>query len=62
MHKCESSIVTMGRHLGCYQQTKSNSNEASWLANGKPCRCYYTCDHMIFMKWVISLNNRTVMC
>ena len=31
------------------------------LANGKPCRCYYTCDHMIFMKWVISLNNMTVM-
>ena len=32
------------------------------LANGKPCRCYYTCDHTIFMKWVISLNNRTVIC
>ena len=31
------------------------------LANGKPCRCYYTCDHTIFMKWVISLNNMTVM-
>ena len=31
------------------------------LANGKPRRCYYTCDHMIFMKWVISLNNMTVM-
>ena len=31
------------------------------LANGKPCRCYYTCDHMIFMKWVISMNNMTVM-
>ena len=29
------------------------------LANGKPRRCYYTCDHMIFMKWVISLNNIT---
>ena len=26
-------------------------------ASGKPRRCYYTCDHMIFMKWVISLNN-----
>ena len=31
------------------------------LANGKPRRCYYTCDHMIFRKWVISLNNMTVM-
>ena len=31
------------------------------LANGKPRRCYYTCDHLIFMKWVISLNNMTVM-
>ena len=31
------------------------------LVNGKPCRCYYTCDHMIFMKWVISPNNMTVM-
>ena len=31
------------------------------LVNGKPRRCYYTCDHMIFMKWVISLNNMTVM-
>ena len=31
------------------------------LANGKPRRCYYTCDHMIFMKLVISLNNMTVM-
>ena len=31
------------------------------LASGKPRRCYYTCDHMIFMKWVISLNIMTVM-
>ena len=22
------------------------------LANGKPCRCYYTCVYMIFMTWV----------
>ena len=26
------------------------------LTNGKPCRCYYTCGYMIFMSWVISLN------
>ena len=39
----------------------TNSNEVLDLANGKPRRCYYTCDHMIFMKWVISLNNMTVM-
>ena len=31
------------------------------LTNGKPCRCYYTCGYMIFMTWVISLNNLTVM-
>ena len=43
------------------KRINTNSNEASWLANGKPCRCYYTCDHMIFMKWIISLNNMTVM-
>ena len=31
------------------------------LTNGKPCRCYNTCGYMIFMTWVISLNNVTVM-
>ena len=31
------------------------------LTNGKPCRCYNTCGYMIFMTWVISLNNLTVM-
>ena len=31
------------------------------LTNGKPCRCYYTCGYMIFMTWVISQNNFTVM-
>ena len=31
------------------------------LANGKSRRCYDTCDQMIFMKWVTSLNNMTVM-
>ena len=31
------------------------------LTNGKPSRCYYTCGYMIFMTWVISLNNLTVM-
>ena len=31
------------------------------LTNGKPCRYYYTCGHTIFMTWVISLNNLTVM-
>ena len=30
------------------------------LINGKPFRCYYTCGYMIFMTWVISLNNLTV--
>ena len=30
------------------------------LANEKPRMCYYTCDHMIFIKWVISLNNMTM--
>ena len=24
------------------KRINTNSNEASWLANGKPCRCYYT--------------------
>ena len=43
------------------KRINTNSNEARWLANGKRHRCYYTCDHMIFMKWVISLNNMTVM-
>ena len=31
------------------------------IASGKPRRFYYTCDHMIFMKLVISLNNMIVM-
>ena len=31
------------------------------LTNGKPCRCHYMCGHMIFMTWIISLNNFTVM-
>ena len=42
------------------KRINTNSNEAGWLANGKPCIWYYTCDHMFFMKWVISLNNMTV--
>ena len=29
----------------------------SRLTNGKPCRCYYRCGYMMFMTWVISLNN-----
>ena len=32
-----------------------------WLTNGKPRRCYYRYDHVIFMTWVISLNNLAVM-
>ena len=46
------------------KRINTNSNEASWSSQweaGKPRRCYYTCYHMIFMKWVISLNNMTVM-
>ena len=31
------------------------------LTNGKPCRCYNTCGYMVFMTWVISLNNLSVM-
>ena len=31
------------------------------LTNGKPCTFYNTCDYMIFMTWVISMNNFTVM-
>ena len=30
------------------------------LSNGKPCRCYHTCGHIIFMTWVISLNDALV--
>ena len=48
--KSESCIGERGHHLGCYQQLFR-------LTNGKPCRCYYTCGHMIFMTWVISRNN-----
>ena len=31
------------------------------LTSGKPCMCYYTCGYMIFMTWVIILNNLMVM-
>ena len=31
------------------------------LTNGKPCMCYYTCGYIIFMTWIISLNDFTVM-
>ena len=53
--KLDAILVAINKRIN------TNSNEASWLVNGKPCRCYYTCDYMIFMKWVISLNNMTVM-
>ena len=53
--KSDAILVAINKRIN------TNSNEARWLANGKPHRCYYTCDHMIFMKWVISLNNMTVM-
>ena len=53
--KSDAVLVTINK------QINATSNEASWLATGKPCRCYYMCDHMIFRKWVISLNNMTVM-
>ena len=26
------------------KRINTNSNETSWLANGKSCGCYYTCD------------------
>ena len=54
--KSDAILVAINKRIN------TNSNEASWsrLANGKPHRCYYMCDHMIFMKWVISLNNMTV--
>ena len=32
------------------------------LANGKPHRCYYTCDHMTFMKWAASRQNQQNDC
>ena len=31
------------------------------LTNRKPCRCYNTCGYIIFMTWVISMDNLTVM-
>ena len=56
--KVNICVAKIGRHLGCYQQIVMS---LVGLANGKPRRCYYTCDHMTFMKWVISLNNMTVL-
>ena len=53
--KWDAVLVTINK------QINATSNEASWLATGKLCRYYYTCDNMIFRKWVISLNNMTVM-
>ena len=55
LQKSDAILVAINKRI------LKNSSKASWLANGKPCRCYYTCNHMIFMKWVISLNNMTVM-
>ena len=43
------------------KRSNTNINEVIRLTNGKSCRCYYTCGYMIFMTWVISLNNLTVM-
>ena len=43
------------------KRSNTNINEGNRLTNGKLCRCYNTCGYMIFMTWVISLSNLTVM-
>ena len=44
------------------KRINTNSNEASWASHWEAAHVLlHMCDHMIFMKWVISLNNMTVM-
>ena len=39
----------------------TNSNEASWFSQWEAAQVLLQVDHTIFMKWVISQNNMTVM-